>query len=136
MIKRSTSCPPDWTGFNNRCFLFVSTVKPWVYAEKHCQSHGGNLASVHSLEEHHMIQGVIQKVTNSYPVTWLGGSDAEQEGTWFWSDGTPFSFTNWSPGQPDGHKNANCLVINYGGGNKLDDQPCKHKRPFVCTKKA
>ncbi|XP_062301394.1 galactose-specific lectin nattectin-like [Scomber scombrus] len=135
MIKRSTSCPADWTGSNNRCFLFVSTVKTWADAEKHCQSHGGNLASVHSFDEHHVIQSMIQKVTQSYPLTWLGGSDAQQEGTWFWSDGSPFSFTYWSPGQPDGGKRANCLVMNFGGGKKFDDQPCHHKRQFVCAKK-
>ncbi|XP_053199776.1 type-2 ice-structuring protein-like isoform X2 [Scomber japonicus] len=134
-IERSASCPGGWTDSNSRCFLFVSTSLTWADAEKHCQSHGGNLASVHSLEEHHMIQGVILKVTHSYSLAWLGGSDAQQEGTWFWSDGTPFSYTYWSRGQPDNRADAHCLLMNFGAERKFDDQPCSYRVPFVCAKR-
>ncbi|XP_062301395.1 ladderlectin-like [Scomber scombrus] len=113
-IERSASCPGGWTGFKSRCFLFVPTSMKWADAEKHCQSHGGNLASVHSFDEHHVIQGAIVRITHSYPKTWLGGSDAEQVDSWFWSDGTTFRFAYWSTGQPDGGMRANCLVMNFG----------------------
>lgn len=39
---------------------------------------GGNLASVHSTDEYHGIQRLIWRITNAYPHTWLGGSDAIQ----------------------------------------------------------
>ncbi|KAA8582717.1 type-2 ice-structuring protein [Etheostoma spectabile] len=135
VVKRSTSCPSGWTGYNGRCFLYVPTPMTWADAEKNCLYHGGNLASVHGFDEHHVIQSMIQRITHMYPLTWLGGSDAQQEGSWFWSDGTPFKFNYWSPRQPDNQANADCLLMNFGDQKKFDDQPCHYHMPFVCAKK-
>ncbi|XP_039677218.1 ladderlectin-like [Perca fluviatilis] len=132
IIKRSSSCPSGWTGYNGRCFLYVPTAMTWADAEKNCLYHGGNLASVHSFEEHQVIQSMILRKTHTYSVKLLGGSDAQQEGSWFWSDSTPFRFNFWSPGQPD---NAHCLLINFGDQKKFDDQPCSYSLPFVCAKR-
>ena len=35
---------------------------------------------------------------------WLGGTDKIKEGTWSWTDGSPFEFTNWSRGEPNNWK--------------------------------
>uniref|UniRef100_A0A671TNW3 Galactose-specific lectin nattectin-like n=1 Tax=Sparus aurata TaxID=8175 RepID=A0A671TNW3_SPAAU len=129
------SCPPGWTSYSIRCFLYVPSTMTWANAEKYCQSQGGNLASVHSFDEQHVIQTMIQRQTSGYPLAWLGGCDAAQEGTWFWSDGTPFSYNYWATGQPDNRANANCLLMNFGDQKKFDDQPCHYGMPFVCGKK-
>ncbi|XP_030285710.1 type-2 ice-structuring protein-like isoform X3 [Sparus aurata] len=129
------SCPPGWTSYSIRCFLYVPSTMTWANAEKYCQSQGGNLASVHSFDEQHVIQTMIQRQTSGYPLAWLGGCDAAQEGTWFWSDGTPFSYNYWATGQPDNRANANCLLMNFGDEKKFDDQPCNYIKPFVCAKK-
>ncbi|XP_036967732.1 type-2 ice-structuring protein-like isoform X2 [Acanthopagrus latus] len=129
------SCPDGWTSYNDHCFLYVPTTMTWANAEKHCQTQGGNLASVHSFEEHNAIQSMIQGQMMGYPLTWLGGYDATQEGTWFWSDGTPFTINYWAPGQPDNRANAHCLLMNFGDEKKFDDQPCDYSKSFVCGKK-
>ncbi|GLD73436.1 ladderlectin-like isoform X1, partial [Lates japonicus] len=128
-------CPSGWTGFDGRCFLYVPTAMTWANAEKHCQGYGGNLASVHSFVEHHEIQGMILRATQGFPATWLGGCDAAQEGTWFWSDGTPFRFSFWASGQPNNYGSSNCLQMNYGAERKFDDERCSYSRPFVCARK-
>ncbi|XP_041636078.1 galactose-specific lectin nattectin-like [Cheilinus undulatus] len=135
ILKRSISCPHGWSGYRGRCFLYISTPMTWGNAEQTCLSRGGNLASVHSFSEQNFIQSLILSLTHSYPLTWLGGSDAEQEGTWFWSDGTHFDFNYWDKGQPDNYLHAHCLLMNYGGNKKFDDQPCSRTRPFVCAMK-
>ncbi|XP_062384960.1 ladderlectin-like, partial [Sardina pilchardus] len=61
-----------------RCFKFISTARTWAEAERFCLLLGGNLASVHSVEEYHFIQGLIVMHTNGSPATWIGGSDAQQ----------------------------------------------------------
>ena len=39
-----------------------------------------------------------------------------QEGLWFWSDGSRFDFTTWSPGQPDNHGGQeHCVEMNTAG---------------------
>lgn len=46
--------------------------------QKNCQSIGGNLASVHSIQEYQKIQRIIAGITHDYRLAWIGGSDAEE----------------------------------------------------------
>ncbi|KAF3697669.1 Ladderlectin Precursor [Channa argus] len=134
LVKEPATCPSGWTDFNGRCFLYVPTEMTWAYAEKNCLSHGGNLASVHSTDEYQVIQIMISNFNDSYPLTWLGGTDAQQEGTWFWSDGSSFKFKYWSQSQPDNRGSAHCMLMNFGDERKFDDQPCSKMKPSVCSK--
>uniref|UniRef100_A0A671TQJ9 C-type lectin domain-containing protein n=1 Tax=Sparus aurata TaxID=8175 RepID=A0A671TQJ9_SPAAU len=74
IAELGTSCPGGWTRYNDHCFLYIPSHMTW--ANKHCQIYGGNLASVHSFDEHHAIQTMIQRQTSGYPLAWLGGCDA------------------------------------------------------------
>ena len=47
---------------------------------------------------------------------WLGGWLLD--GTWSWSDGTPWDYENWAPGEPSG--DGNCLEIRYEDGTWND----------------
>ncbi|XP_041634975.1 galactose-specific lectin nattectin-like [Cheilinus undulatus] len=133
-FQRSNHCPGGWSLYNNRCFLYVHATMTWAYAERNCQARGGNLASVHSFSEYRFIQGMIYRRTNGYPSTWLGGSDAQHEGVWLWSDGSRFSNINWCPGEPNNDRSQHCLQMNYGGQRCWDDLWCWGHRPFVCAR--
>ncbi|XP_041821410.1 ladderlectin-like [Chelmon rostratus] len=135
IIKRSTTCPVGWTAFKDRCFNYIPSPMSWPHAERTCQSQGGHLASVHSFEEHRVIQVMILRQTHSYPLTWLGGYDIARDRTWFWSDGSPFNFYYWHVGEPNYSAGTSCLLMNFGDPKKLDDQSCSYRRPFVCAKK-
>lgn len=41
---------------------------------------------------------------------WLGGTDATTEGTFVWTDGTPFNYFNWNPGEPSNTIPSCCSV--------------------------
>ncbi|XP_005755285.1 ladderlectin-like [Pundamilia nyererei] len=95
-----------------------------------------NLASVHSLGEYRKIQRVIYRSTHSYPVTWIGGSDAQQERYWFWIDGTPFTYAYWCRGEPNNiGGREHCLHMNWTGLKCMNDKSCNYRYPFVCVKK-
>ncbi|XP_031417445.2 ladderlectin-like [Clupea harengus] len=98
-----------------RCFKFVSTARAWAESERHCVAMGGNLASVHSIDEYSFIQDLIREHTDGTPRTWIGGYDAVQEGLWFWSDGSRFDYTNWYPGEPNNSGSEHCIEMNFGG---------------------
>ncbi|XP_076157946.1 C-type mannose receptor 2-like [Alosa pseudoharengus] len=111
----SGTCPVGWEQYDQHCFKFISSLKTWAEAERSCLLLGGNLASVHSVAEYHFIQGLIMTLTHGSPTTWIGGSDAQQEGIWFWSDGSRFAFTYWRTGEPNNNNGAeHCLQMNYG----------------------
>uniref|UniRef100_A0A3B3YF99 C-type lectin domain-containing protein n=2 Tax=Poecilia mexicana TaxID=48701 RepID=A0A3B3YF99_9TELE len=109
----------------------------WADAEKNCLSMGANLASVHNEYEYHQVQNLIAAAGHGPKKAWIGGSDAEQEKTWLWSDGSPMIYTNWCRGQPDNWKdNQHCLQMNYSDAKCWDDMWCTHWNPSVCAKKA
>ncbi|KAL2078274.1 hypothetical protein ACEWY4_025959 [Coilia grayii] len=127
-------CPKDWFPYFERCFKFDSTPRTWIDAEQYCQSIGGNLASIHSSDEYVYIQGMIHKLTNTNPRTWIGGWDAAQEGLWLWSDGSKFDYTRWIPGEPNNRGGAeNCIEMNTLEMMWWNDLPCNLARAALCS---
>ncbi|XP_038154344.1 galactose-specific lectin nattectin-like [Cyprinodon tularosa] len=128
-------CPPGWTQFGSRCFIFYYESKTWVDAEKFCISIGGNLASIHSSDENTFLSTMVERVTGRTHFTWVGGYDAVNDSTWLWSDGSEFNYENWYPDEPNNHRGnpEHCLEINLGG-EQWNDMPCSSSRPFVCSR--
>ncbi|XP_038588174.1 type-2 ice-structuring protein-like isoform X2 [Micropterus salmoides] len=135
ILERSTSCPSGWTKISGRCFLFVPRTMTWAQAERNCLSLGANLASVRGAEEYHGIKRLVADKTHGNSQTWLGGSDSEEERVWFWSDGTPFTFSYWCRGEPNNDGYQHCLQMNYGGDKCWDDTKCHYHLQSVCVKK-
>ncbi|CAI5661123.1 unnamed protein product [Oreochromis niloticus] len=108
----------------------------WALAQKVCEHGNAHLASVHSLEEYRMIQRLIFDATYQSGLTWIGGSDAQQNGYWFWIDGTHFSYTKWCSGEPNNlWLVEHCTVMNYSGNKCMNDMSCHKHLPSVCVKK-
>ncbi|KAL6118239.1 uncharacterized protein ACO6RY_03079 [Pungitius sinensis] len=133
LVKRS--CHNRWTRCNGRWFRYIPRAMTWAQAERNCLALGGHLASVHNLWEYRTIQRIILRSSRCHRETWIGGSDAEEEKKWFWSDGTRFDYSNWACGEPNNHwRQQHCLQMNHGGRKAWDDVQCWSKRPSVCAK--
>uniref|UniRef100_A0A8C9X2V9 C-type lectin domain-containing protein n=1 Tax=Sander lucioperca TaxID=283035 RepID=A0A8C9X2V9_SANLU len=131
VVKRSTQCDKGWSLHGERCFRYFPAPTSWAAAEKSCLGFHGNLASVNNADEEHWIQRLARKKR-----TWIGGTDAHQEGHWVWSDGTPFKYVNWCRKEPNNARgNQHCLQINYTAKNCWDDNNCKVRKGYVCAKK-
>ncbi|XP_035998747.1 galactose-specific lectin nattectin isoform X1 [Fundulus heteroclitus] len=129
------SCPPGFTWYSGRCYLFREQEMEWAEAEKACNEFNGNLASIHRQDEYNFISKLIYKEAGSYKSTWVGGYDAVKVGLWFWSDGSRFDFSNWSPGEPNNQGgNEKCMQINLGGREYVNDANCDIKLQYVCSK--
>ncbi|XP_030609868.1 type-2 ice-structuring protein-like [Archocentrus centrarchus] len=130
LVKRSSGCPHGWTEEGNRCFRYIPKRLSWARAERNCLSMGGHLASVRNHQEEHVIREL-----SGYRHAWIGGTDAPQENFWFWSDGTPFYYSNWCPGEPNNTFLQHCLQINYRGAKCWDDLWCSSLLPSVCVRR-
>uniref|UniRef100_A0A3P9NBK0 C-type lectin domain-containing protein n=1 Tax=Poecilia reticulata TaxID=8081 RepID=A0A3P9NBK0_POERE len=108
-------CPAGWSWFDHRCFVFVPYQMTWAAAEKYCLSLDGHLASYHNIAEYNFIRELVLRVSGKHTSSWVGGYDAPQEGTWLWSDGSKFIFTNWHGGEPSNGENEDCMDINAYG---------------------
>ncbi|KAG5841991.1 hypothetical protein ANANG_G00172940, partial [Anguilla anguilla] len=131
------SCPDGWFYHNSRCFRHFSDKKTWIDAEVNCINLGGNLASVHSEDEHQFLQQLhlaFDRVENEY---WIGMSDLYKDNGWFWTDGTnPRDFSKWSPREPNHTDNVeHCVNANYGGSKGWNDNSCTRTFASICAKR-
>ncbi|XP_067449726.1 galactose-specific lectin nattectin-like [Thunnus thynnus] len=131
--QQVSGCPPGWTQFGSRCFIFFRIARAWTDAERTCISAGGNLASIHSADENSFLRNLVIRVTGHCLHTWIGGFDAVKEGTWMWTDGSRFDYRRWGTGEPNNVGVENCIEMNFRG-SFWNDGRCSWTRPFVCAK--
>ncbi|XP_023804655.1 ladderlectin-like [Oryzias latipes] len=132
--KKRLHCRPFWTVMRGRRFRYFSSPKTWAEAEKFCQSIGANLASVRNRLENSILLSLIKQKQGCYTPTWIGGSDAQTNGVWFWSDGSKYQYTNWCPKEPNnGRGQQHCLQMSYTKKRCWDDLECRERRPFICA---
>jgi len=103
---------PTWTGdcdagsgfqqYGDHCYYAVSTQIDWADARASCVAAGGYLATIGDSGEDAFIQGL-----NNRP--YLGGCDADTEGTWTWVTGEVWSYTAWGSGEPNDNGGEDCL---------------------------
>jgi hypothetical protein len=104
--------------------MYVPTLGTWAAGRAACQSLGLDLASIHSAAENAAVRAIIA-VSNTF--AWIGATDEVSEGTWGWSDGTPWDYSNWAPSEPNSYLGADedCAVM-YGTvqNGPWNDAPC------------
>jgi len=94
VMTNIAGCIDGWSAFGSNCYKYFEASLTWQNAENQCKLEGGHLASIHSKEENDFIKSIT---TPKW--FWIGLTDFT-EGVWVWSDGSPFSFSNWSGSGP------------------------------------
>ncbi|XP_078381905.1 uncharacterized protein LOC144664627 isoform X2 [Oculina patagonica] len=128
----SDVCQDDWNYFNGYCYRKVSSCDSWSGSQGTCATFGTNLPSVYSQEENVYIQSL-----HGGEHSWLGLSDIKTEGTFVWSDGTPFDFHFWAKHQPNNFHNEDCVhTLGFLQGHKYEwnDVNCTDCHRFTCKK--
>jgi len=103
------------------------------YADAHeaCLARGGDLLSIHSLEEQ---QAIGQAAYAGYQGhLWIGINDRIEEGTFAWTDGSPVDFEHWNNNEPnDWGSGEDCGHLYEGNDNRWNDLPCGHEAGYLC----
>lgn len=69
--------------------------------------------------------------------TWLGIQDPVTEGVYQWSDGTPWAYELWAPGEPDNTFEEDCAFMRITDQGGWNDHACGDIRPaYVCERRA
>ena len=92
-----------------------------------CAKEGASLVSIKSQAEQDFVE------ENMKGNSWLGMSDAKNEGQWVWlADGSEVTYTQWNEGEPNGGKTENFGMI-YNLGKWNDCKPQKKQVTLTST---
>ena len=91
-----------------------------------CLSFGGHLPTLASASE----DAAAFAAVNAGDHPWLGADDVAVEGTFRWTTGEAFAYTNFHASQPDDAGNADC--VQYLGDGTWDDTSCASATGTLC----
>jgi len=126
------ACPLPWqwrSPTTGSCYLHHGHERDWNTAREHCLELGGDLAALSTAEEFWYVASVVSGDV------WIGGTDAQQEGAFSWSNGEPWGFTAWKDALPGDQGNKqDCVMLSASPGTaaSFDDRSCGEKRGFLC----
>ncbi|KAI8504808.1 hypothetical protein Bbelb_179260 [Branchiostoma belcheri] len=107
MPNKEEQCQSGWVGYNVHCYKFKRQELTWNDALTECGKEGANVASIANRGENYFIAGLS---LNAPRAVWIG---LRRRGdSWIWTDGSPRTYTNWRPGEPNNFK-----TIFSGGEN-------------------
>uniref|UniRef100_A0A3B4X378 Mannose receptor, C type 1b n=1 Tax=Seriola lalandi dorsalis TaxID=1841481 RepID=A0A3B4X378_SERLL len=125
-------CSSPWIPYNGHCFHLNRTQKTWSDAQKACRKEGGDLVSIHNVEDQSFV--ISQLGYASTDELWIGLNDRKTEGLFDWTDHCTVSFTSWEFGKPSVFTDQeNCVLIKGENGNWAD-RVCGEKHGFICMK--
>jgi len=115
----------------NVCYRFVDAVLlSWGQARDDCTAWDGDLAAITSEAEQAFVATLVASSA------WIGGNDKLVEGTFVWSDGEPFGYTHWAPGEPNNANDAeDCIEVNVALGLQWNDNVCPDAKPHLCERR-
>ncbi|GMH85683.1 hypothetical protein TL16_g10309 [Triparma laevis f. inornata] len=138
LTSAAWTCPSTYSA--GPCF---TSAKNWTDAQRTCESHGSNLATVIDSSVNGLLGsgGCFSDAPwNDWECTWVGATDLRGEGTFEWASGAAFSYDEWGEYEPDATAgNAqDCAAVCKGGsvsgyfGNFWVDLDCDSQYAFCC----
>ena len=114
-------------------YTYHDTKMIWTDAQEYCQdTFGTDLASVHSDQD----MDIITTLSNGLRV-WIGLNDIDEEGTFIWTDGSPFDYAIWKPGEPNNYDSGHGVFDDCGeiwtSIMSWNDRYCTATRYFLCN---
>ena len=91
----------EYSSDSVRNFVFAPEKLTWTEHNEYARASGGNLASITSAEDNEQ----VTRIAGGNAV-WIGGirtgsGNGPGADHWHWSDGRPWTYTNWHRGEPN-----------------------------------
>ena len=96
--------------FQGYCYKLNIVEESWEEAKLKCEilGEGYKIASFHSERESSFVYTMLSQLNSSAKETefWIAANDRDEEKTWRNADETPFDYTNWADGEPNGSESV------------------------------
>ncbi|XP_070582573.1 macrophage mannose receptor 1-like [Erythrolamprus reginae] len=127
-------CPEGWIFYAGQCYRIHRQTTSWQDASSLCRKEGGDLASIHNVEEYSFIISLLGYRQSDE--LWIGLNDLKIQMFFEWSDGSPVTYTKWLRGQPThaNNRQEDCVVIK-GKDGYWADEPCDMEYGYICKRK-
>lgn len=114
----AAAAPVQWGGNGHWYEYIPATNITWSGANSAALGLGAgwNLASITTAAENTFVISLITTTPTDRMHVWIGGTDSAAEGTWTWTNGDPFSYTNWLGGEPNNSGDEDYLAYDFRGG--------------------
>jgi len=139
------NCPFGYEIYQGFCYKVFFGLTTWYDANATCVQEGGNLASIHTIQENRYIAGLALAQPAEYPNRcdignrmWIGYWDPKQELNYTWTDGTGNTFLSWSSGEPNSVScgtGVHCASMLYDSG-AWTTLPCAMSQAYAVCKLA
>lgn len=119
---------PTWSldPATNRAYRVFYALRTHAESIGDCAAIGAHLVTITSAAEQAFVAALVGRDA------WIGAFQGVGEGTWFWSTGERFDYTNWGPNQPDDSGgNEDCAQL-VGATGAWNDRNCTARLPAVC----
>ncbi|XP_035511844.1 macrophage mannose receptor 1 [Morone saxatilis] len=128
-------CPSHWVPYAGNCYYLERNKMMWRDALAACHKEGGDLASIHNIEEQSFI--ISQSGYLPTDVLWIGLNDQRNQMLFEWSDHSHVTFTQWQTSEPSHATNLqeDCVLIK-GKDGRWADHMCEKTYGYICKKKA
>uniref|UniRef100_A0A914CMI2 C-type lectin domain-containing protein n=1 Tax=Acrobeloides nanus TaxID=290746 RepID=A0A914CMI2_9BILA len=114
-------------GHENACYKLSTAPKNFFDAETDCESSNGYLTSVVNGFENSLISKIARDYLSTQKQFWIGGNKISS--AWTWTDGTPFTYTNWAAGQPDSSDQCISVTSSNSQWSSID---CNTAQYYIC----
>ncbi len=111
-------------GWGETAHLLCETAVAHADARAACQGLGADLTVMETAEENQFVyDGGAHDLQ-------FGLTDAAEEGTFVWIDGTAAAYSMWADGQPDNASDEDC--VHFYPDATWNDIPCTYEKGYVC----
>uniref|UniRef100_A0A7N6A7T8 Macrophage mannose receptor 1 n=1 Tax=Anabas testudineus TaxID=64144 RepID=A0A7N6A7T8_ANATE len=127
------SCASGWTpaAKRNVCYKLYKRQgdlkKTWHEANEFCKAIGGNLMSIHSMQD---LNNAPFRASDG---AWIGFNFLGTSQGFVWTDGSANDFENWGYGEPNNYNdNEHCAEVQFYYSRHWNDRHCESYNDWIC----
>jgi C-type mannose receptor len=129
----AAACSNGGIEYQAVCYYFQPNETTFANAEEACVQLGGHLASVHDgFANAFIAQQASFMLHGRTGDIWIGATDLLNPGTFTWTDGSDFIFTEWQTNKTV--SGEDCGSLDLSAGQWLT-QDCSKQKAYVCAVK-